>query len=85
MVSSFSEFHFIVCALLANGFIMWIWKEPEDHTPPHQESPRVSGLSFSNTGCSGKGENAWSRILISLTESFVFAFLCDGFEVGRKR
>lgn len=30
MVSSFSEFHFIVCALLANGFVMWIWKELAD-------------------------------------------------------
>lgn len=30
MVSSFSEFHFIVCALLATGFVMWIWKELVD-------------------------------------------------------
>lgn len=30
MASSFSEFHFIVCALLADGFVLWIWEELED-------------------------------------------------------
>lgn len=85
MVSSFSEFHFIVCDLLATGFVMWIWKELVDQILLLTRSLQGSWTLIFKYWLQWRREKkCLDWFLISLTSTCIFIPI-DGFEVGRKR